>query len=159
MKDESLAISSGPHLNAAFLCEKVLIERDGVHSIVRIVDRFTLPVFGNVPPGVHIPPPVIQATLVIGLKAGGLPTGKYTISVRGQKPNGGQLPVLNVEGFFPGGEDNGILALVPVALAMPDEGLYWFDVYFEDAQLTRVPMRVLHQQAVLPPFPQQAPEQ
>lgn len=30
----------GPYLAAAFLCEKVLIEQDGVQSAIRIVDRF-----------------------------------------------------------------------------------------------------------------------
>ena len=159
MKDESFAISAGPHLSAAFLCEKVLTERDGVYSIIRMVDRFTLPVFKNVPPGVQIPPPVVQGTLVVAVKGGGLPAGKYTIKAVGQKPDGGFLPEGNAQVFFPGGEDNGIFIAFPIGLAMPDEGLYWFDIYFEGVQLTRVPMRVLHQQAVLPPFPQQAPEQ
>jgi hypothetical protein len=31
--------AGGPYLNAALLCEKVLQERDGVLSIIRIIDR------------------------------------------------------------------------------------------------------------------------
>ena len=152
-------LGSGPHLSVAFLCEKVLIERDGVFSIIRVVDRFTIPVFGVVPPGVQIPPPVIQAAMVVGLKAGSVATGQYNVRIRGIKPDGGQFLETNAQMFFPGGEDAGVLAPIPVVISNPEQGLYWFDVYFEEALLTRIPMRVLHQVAVLPPIPSQPTEQ
>lgn len=147
--------TSGPYLSAAFICEKVLVERDGVHSFIRVVDRFTIPIFSNIPVGVNIPPPVIQGIICVGIKGGGLPTGKYTITVKGHKPDGaGPLPDAIAQFFFPGGEDNGVILPVPLALTAPAEGLYWFDVLFEGIQLTRIPMRVLHQPAALPQFPQ-----
>jgi hypothetical protein len=31
----------GPYIGAAFLCEKILQEKDGVLSAIRIVDRIT----------------------------------------------------------------------------------------------------------------------
>ena len=33
----------GPYLTAAILCEKILMEPDGVHTAVRIVDTLNLP--------------------------------------------------------------------------------------------------------------------
>jgi len=138
---------SGPHISAAFLCEKVLVERDGVISFIRVVDRFTIPVFENLPPGVQVPAPVIQVTIAVALKAGSIGTGKFKVTVRGQKPDGSRLPDNNQQVFFQGGEDTGALLAFQVGFASPDEGLWWFDVYFESALLTRIPMRVLHQLA------------
>ena len=43
--------SSGPYLAAAVLCEKVLQEKDGVLSAIRLVDRFIITASGTQPPG------------------------------------------------------------------------------------------------------------
>jgi len=141
---------SGPHLAAAFLCEKVLVERDGVMTFVRVVDRFVIPVFENLPAGVQVPTPIIQVTLFVSLKAGLLGTGKYKVSVKGNKPDGSEMPVNTQQVFFQGSEDMGANMGFQMALQSPEEGLFWFDIYFEDALLTRVPMRVLHQPAAIP---------
>lgn len=34
--------ATGPYLNAALICEKMLREADGVLSPIRIIDRYTL---------------------------------------------------------------------------------------------------------------------
>src|SRR5579872_2312021 len=96
---------SGPHISVAFMCEKILVERDGVMSFIRVVDRFTVPIFEHLPPGVQLPKPVIQATLAVGMKAGSIGTGKFKITVKQQKPDGtpGTTQVQQV--FFQGGED------------------------------------------------------
>ncbi len=52
--------------------------------------------------------------------------------------------------FMNGSDDNGFLFFTPMVLVAPEEGLYWFDVYFETALLTRIPLRVIHQQIALP---------
>lgn len=141
---------SGPHLAAAFLCEKILIERDNVPTFVRVVDRFSVPVFsGKLPPGVQLPQQILQCTLVVSLKAGDLGAGKQTIRIKLQKPDGSYLPENVSQVFFNGGEDNGTLLALPIALGAPDEGLHWFDVYWEQQLLTRIPMRVLYQPAAL----------
>ena len=41
---------TGPYLVAALFCEKVLSEKDGVISTMRIVDRITITVSGEAPP-------------------------------------------------------------------------------------------------------------
>jgi hypothetical protein len=143
---------SGPHLAAAFLCEKVLYERDGVPSFIRIVERFFMPVLPKLPPGMQIQPPVLQLTLVLSLKAGSMPGGKYNVTVKLQKPDGSQMQDNALSVFFNGSDDNGVLIGMPMAIVAPDEGLYWFDIYFEESLMTRIPMRVLHQQVALPPF-------
>jgi len=143
---------SGPHLGAAFLCEKILQEKDGVQSFIRIVDRFTVPVFPKLPEGVQLPPGAgpgnqfIQFNLVVMVKAGSVPGGKYHLGLQLNKPDGSPLPKNVVDVFLQGDNDNGVAAVFPIVLPQPEEGLYWFDVYFEESLLTRVPLRVLHQQ-------------
>jgi hypothetical protein len=142
---------SGPHLSAAFLCEKVLVERDNVPSFIRVAERFTVPVFvGEPPPGVQLPPQIVQTTLVISLKSGDLGAGKHNVRVRMQKPDGSYLKENVASVFFNGGDDNGAIVGMPIAVMSPEEGLYWLEIYFESALITRVPMRVLHQQVDLP---------
>jgi hypothetical protein len=142
---------SGPHLNAAFLCERVLQERDNVPSFIRVAERFFIPVpMGKLPHGIQVPPPILQTNLIISLKAGSLGTGKYKLRVKINKPDGSVLQDIPHSIFFNGSDDNGVLHGVPIVLVSPEEGLYWIDVYFEDSLMTRTPLRVLHQQIQLP---------
>jgi len=151
---------SGPHLQGAFLCEKVLHERDGVPTFVRIIERFTvlvppkLPAGVQLPPGIQFPSPSIQFFLVVMVKAGSLPGGSYNMTVKMNMPSGSSLPDNKFQVFFNGSDDNGIAIISPVVMPNPDAGLYWFDVYFEESLMTRIPMRVLHQQMQQVPFPQ-----
>jgi len=154
MENESSG-GGGPHLSAAFLCERILQEKDGVPSFIRVVERFMVPVLPNLPPGMQVmQPPALQFTLVVSLKAGSLPAGKYNLRIKLQKPDGSNVQDNLAQIFMNGSDDNGALVGMPMVLVKPDEGLYWFDVLFEEALLTRIPMRVLHQQVALPPFPQ-----
>jgi hypothetical protein len=139
---------SGPYVTAAFLCEKLLIEAGSVPSFIRVVDRFTLPKFSEeLPPG--FPVPTINATLVVLLRSADIGQGKHTVTIRLQKPDFTYLPEQKHPVFFQGGDDNGAMLHLPIGLAMPDEGLFWFDVVFDDVSLlTRIPMRVLHQPAM-----------
>src|SRR5580658_3004071 len=61
----AMSIQGGPYLQAALLCEKALQETDGVISVIRIVDRWT--VSG---PAEDMPQTAIQATMVLMFKSG-----------------------------------------------------------------------------------------
>ncbi|MGO9010056.1 MAG: hypothetical protein ACLQPN_08125 [Bryobacteraceae bacterium] len=141
----------GPHIAAAFLCEKVLVEQGNVPTFVRVVDRFTLPKFsGPIPPGVQLPQQMVQATLVVLLKSGDLGAGSHELSIRLQKPDKSYAPDLPpLSMFFQGGDDNGAMVALPIMMNTPEDGLHWFDVLFEGSLLTRIPMRILHQAAIL----------
>jgi len=148
---------SGPHLSAAFLCEKVLREGDNVLSFIRVVERFTVPKF-SLPPGVQLPPgavpAVIQFNLVVVLKSGDLGGGKFGMRVALMKPDGSQASSQPMDLFFNGADDNGVAVVSPVTIPTPEEGLHWFDVYFEERLITRIPLRVLYQQVQMNPFAQ-----
>jgi len=140
----------GPHISAAFLCEKVLVERDSVASFIRVVDRFTVPVFSNVPAGLKLPDPTIQVTLVISLKAGSVGAGTHPVKIGMYKPDGSVAFESTASAFLSGSEDNGVLMAIPIIVSKPEEGLHWIDVSFEEILLTRVPLRVIFQTTVLP---------
>ena len=148
---------SGPHIQAAFMCEKVLREHDNVPSFIRVIERFNVaipPPPEMLPPGIQFPPTIIQFFLVVMLKAGDLPERQVQHDVEAGRSKRRPLPEKKVGVFFSGSDENGVVMVSPVAIPNPDEGLYWFDVIFEEKVLTRVPMRILHQQMQGLPFPQ-----
>src|ERR1700722_10341057 len=131
---------SGPYVMAAFLCEKVLQEVDGVLSFVRVVDRFLRP-----KPTAMIQPQPIQAMLVIGFKAGGIGAGRYGIKLRIYKPSAPSTMMAEIsrDAFFEAGEDRGVNVVVPLVILGDEEGVFWIEVLFEDMVLTRTTLRVM----------------
>jgi|SRR5579871_623163 len=140
----------GPYVGAAFLCEKVLMEAGNVPTFVRMVDRFTVPMFSQpIPPGFQLPPKIVQAQLVLLLRAGDIGAGRHTITIKLEKPDGSYGPDQSAPIFFQGTGENGAMLQVPIFIPTPEEGLYWFEIYFEQVTLlSRVPMRVLFQPAI-----------
>jgi uncharacterized protein DUF6941 len=134
--------TEGPFLAAAVFCEKVLQEKDGVNTLVRIVDRLITQATGANPPE-RMPALQANLTLFVSLKAG-FASGSYAVHIRVTNPNGrssdlATLPVL-LEG-----EDRGANLVGAMQLQLDEPGLYWFDVLFERRLLTRIPLRVVYQ--------------
>ncbi len=129
----------GPHVQAAFLCERVMQEVDGVLSFIRVVDKFTRP-----RPSPQIPPQPVQATLVTALKGGSVPTGNYKIKSRLFKPDA-NVALIETENdaFFPGIPEAGVTIGTPLLFLADEEGLYWVDVIFMEQVVSRVPFRVI----------------
>jgi hypothetical protein len=93
MSDQAPAITSckrGPFISAALLCEKVLIEQDGVKSVIRIVDRVTRTVIGPNPPET-MEPFDYEIALLVRLKSGWA-RGSYLLRVELVKPDMAILP-------------------------------------------------------------------
>jgi hypothetical protein len=144
--------ATGPYLSAAFLCEKVLQEKDGVLTFVRLVDRFT-----RAKPDPQIPPLArqIQVSLVIAFKSGGFGPSKYLLKIRlylSEAPNRILIEAEN-EMFFEGSPDQGVNSVFPFVLVPEEEGLYWIDVIELDRVITRVPFRVLFAAVQMPQPP------
>lgn len=141
----------GPHVGAALICEKVLLEQGNVPTFVRVVDRFTVPVFSQpIPDGVQVPQG-IQANLVVLVKAGDIGAGRHSVTIKLQKPDGSYAPEQKAQIFFQGSQENGSMLHVPIAIANPEEGLHWFEILFDEVTvLSRIPMRVLFQPTLFP---------
>jgi hypothetical protein len=144
---------NGPYLAAACLCERVLEEKDGVLSAIRMVDRIM--VQGVVPPGVEAPPmPAIpiQLTALISFKNGAA-RGSARLTLQPRSPSDFKLPGPSFPILFEGDEDRGVNIRFLVQFQAQEEGLYWFDVLLDEELLTRMPLRVVYQIATtsLPP--------
>ena len=128
----------GPHIQAALICERVLQEQDGVSTAVRIIDR----VFFGVPEGgTPTPQPV---TMMVGLKSGDA-RGSFKVEIRLEKPSGEQSPFLPPAAVLLEGEERGVNLVANILFEPEMEGLYWFDVLFENERITRVPLRAVFQ--------------
>ena len=141
---------SGPHVNAAFLCERVLIEQDSVASAIRIVDRMYFLVDEE---GEPVAPHNVL-TLFVNLKSGQA-RGSYDVAVELERPSGERVPVIKSNVLLEG-EERGVNILLPVDF-QPEggAGLYWFDILFDSQPLTRIPLRVVYQS---PPTVGQGPQ-
>jgi hypothetical protein len=130
--------SGGPYLAMALLCERILQEKDGVLSIIRVIDRVQIQGTAD-----EMPPVSFNVSLVVALKAG-IARGKYLVKVVPVSPSGKQLNAAELPALLEG-EDRGANLVFQMQIVAYEEGLYWFDVYVQDTFTTRVPLRFLYQ--------------
>jgi hypothetical protein len=125
----------GPHLAIAAICERVLQEKDGVISAIRFIDRIHF----RTPEGMEREPQPIS--ILVSLRSGAA-RGRYKLAITVEKPSGEQGATVETPVFFEG-EERGVNVVLPTAFGPDQEGLYWFDVWFEGERLTRMPLRAL----------------
>jgi hypothetical protein len=146
----AMSIQGGPYLQAALLCEKALQETDGVISVIRIVDRWT--VSG---PAEDMPQTAIQATMVLMFKSG-FHRGPGRLTITPTSPRNATLPAIEVPVQFEGDEDRGVNVVIPMAFPVEEPGVYWFGVALDGQTVSHIPLRVIYHQVAplhLPPNP------
>lgn len=132
----------GPYVQVGTICERALQEKDGVVSLVRVVDRFTVTLPGPPTPD-RTPASTIGVTIVVMLKSG-IYRGTGNLKIVPVAPSGQKLRELSVAVFLEG-EDRGVNVILNAQFVVQEEGIYWLDVSFQDQLLTRIPMRILYQ--------------
>ena len=140
--------TTGPHLIAAVICEKVLQEADGARSEIHIIDRLEQTAVGPDAPE-QMPPFLLDnMTILITVKSDQA-RGRYGIKVRPEAPGGIQLPPMEQAITIQSGPA-GVNLVMPFVLPIQAEGVYWFDVFLTgpapqtDRLLTRVPLEVIY---------------
>lgn len=131
----------GPYVQMATFCERVLMEQDGVASVIRVIDRL----IANAPVGAPAEIPegvVLSATLAIFFKADDA-HGRFPVTLRPQQPSGVYLPDQTYDVTFEG-DERGVNLVINLGIPAM-EGLYWFDVMVSERLLTRVPLRIMYQ--------------
>ena len=132
----------GPHLQAAFLCERVLVERDGVKSVIRIIDRVTHTVVSPDPPQ-EMEPFDYRLWLFLSFKSGSA-RGSHDLKVRLVRPSGESPAPFTQTILFEGDDERGNDVIADLNIRLTDTGLYWFDVRLNDVRVTRIPLRVVY---------------
>lgn len=132
----------GPFLQAAFFCEKVLQEKDGVMSAIRLVDRFTLASSAEGAPDL-MPPINVGVSILIAFKSGDI-RGKWELKVRPTTPSGQEMPGFVGPLLFEG-DERGATVIIQYGLTAKEEGIYWFDVMLNNKLITKMPLRIIYQ--------------
>lgn len=129
-----------PLVTAACLCEKVLNEADGVLSLIRVVDQYTV---GASPDVVERLAPHLVVRLVLMLKGNGN-VGKHQIGIQLVGPTNKAQETRTIEIEFPDKPLGGANVVLQVAIGVVKNfGESRFDVTFDGEFLTSVPFRVL----------------
>lgn len=135
--------NGGPYIAFAAFCERVLEEKDGGISLIRLIDRITAVrpavLFGN-----EMPPVTHPVWLAIGLKPG-MARGRHSLVIEIDKPSAQRAKLFEGAVLFEG-EDRGVSVLLNLqGYVFELEGLYWFDVLLGETLLTRIPIRITYQ--------------
>jgi len=126
-----------PLVIAAIICENVMIENDGVPTIVRVIDRALFDIPPMLPPGIQ---PAFQVIAFFAVKAGDL-HGDHEFTVVIRMPDGKTIPASEKwKVHFDGDETGGNLKLQLGLPARP--GLYWLDLTWEGDVLSSTPFRL-----------------
>lgn len=133
----------GPFLAAAFFCERVIEDKEGILTVVRIVDRIVQTAIGVDTPDV-MPPANVSLTLLIALRSGEA-RGRHDVQIAAENPSGLRKPLAQAFSVLLEGEDRGANLVINLNFTAPQEGLYWFDVLVDQRRVTRVPLRLVYQ--------------
>jgi hypothetical protein len=136
-----MAFERGPYLTAAMFCERVLHERDGVLTAIRIIDRIMQTATGPEPPD-EMPPVPLQLTALIAFKSGEA-RGSMNLALTPEDPSGRRLGTFT-QGVLFEGEDRGVNLVMAVNFVAELAGLYWFDLALDHEPVTRIPLRVVY---------------
>lgn len=139
----------GPYLAVATLFERVLIERDGVASGIRMVDNVNLQVPemppGPIPDNVTVHAAAFKAALMVCLKSGRA-SGRYELRVILHPPIGEPRPYPPHTMELSPEPHGGALAVFELTLLLDAPGLYSFELLLDGEFLTAVPLNVAIQQ-------------
>jgi hypothetical protein len=135
---------TGPYLKAAAICADVIEGKDGVLSIIRIIDRTIITAAG--PDAPEQMPAVPQRLKLVLMLVSGRARGTQQAKVTVENPIGMNDDVWSGTLFFEG-EDRGANCIIEMEMAFPAEGLYWFSVSLEGNLLTKLPFRLIYERA------------
>jgi len=136
-----------PYVTVAVLCEKVLQEKDESLSIMRMVDKLQYRV--DVSPGLPKDiKPIVYIQGLVSVKSGPA-TGEHVIRVVIERPKGDRKEIFSHPVKLLGG-DQGQNIILNLGLGVEQDGLYWFDIVFDEDVLTRIPLMVIPLQEQTP---------
>lgn len=127
-----------PYVAAALICEKVIEDREGVLSLIRVVDQVVTRELPTSP----------QLSMVLSLRSED--AGEHFLYLRPSDPSGAPMQVLELPiAFDAENVEKPVTLLVYLNLEYTQGGLHWFDLVLGDQEsgpvLTRIPLRVTHQ--------------
>jgi hypothetical protein len=130
-----------PQIGAALFCERVLREIDGVHTLVRVVDTFTVT---PPPPGITAQP-VVELNGFLLFKSGDA-RGKYEVRLSLTSPSGEAKPLGEPQHIVLQGGVHGAAITIHLTVNATEFGTYFLEVIVDGERLTIVPFRLRGQE-------------
>jgi hypothetical protein len=134
--------TSGPFVAMAVFCARLDRQPDGTVDVVGVVDGISLA--ADADPGGdafdEAAAPVVRLLGLVSLRAGEA-RGRHTLSLRAHFPDGELGATLTRPIEFTDQAPGATIGF-PFELEARDTGVYWFDVDYDDAPLTRIPLLV-----------------
>ncbi len=135
----------GPYLQVAGLCDQVIEDKSGALSLIRLIDTLTHTEAGSNPP-LDMPKVNYPLKMVIMIKAGSA-RGRHELQLVPELPSG-ETKQPYIRSIQMEGEERGINHIINMLFTFTMEGLYWFNVYFDNSLLTRIPLKVKYNRSV-----------
>lgn len=92
-------------------------------------------------------PPVTATLMLVLYFRSGFFRGSLPVIVRPVAPSGARQPAIEWLAYFEGDDDRGTVLLYEVRPVLEEEGVYWFEILFQEELVTRIPLRVIYQRA------------
>ena len=134
-----------PYLKLGVICERVLQEKDGVLSLIRVVDRFTITIAGKEPPD-QLPEGVKILTIVMSW-VGGL--GRHEAAFNINSPGGETQPSSRTWSFTLDALNQGHNIIVTLPVRIRRAGIYWIEFILNGVVKSRIPFQVLYERQQL----------
>ncbi len=131
----------GPYLKAALFCDQVIEGKDGVLSLIRVVDRLTTVASG--PGAPKDMTPVTHPLLAVIMLSSGSARGPEEVRLEMERPDGQRKDVWTGTVHMEG-EDKGQNLVLNFPTTFELAGLYWFNLYMGDHLLTKMPFRLMY---------------
>jgi hypothetical protein len=132
---------AGPFLMVSALCEKVLLESDGVVSLIRIVDQITY--FGpKADAPESMPPSEVPLTMVVSFRSGDF-KGKKLFRAIPISPSGAALEAFELPLAFEGNNEFANV-IVNLRFMAQEAGVYWIRALLDEKEITQLPLKVLY---------------
>jgi len=134
-----MTFEQGPYIQMAGLCEQVIEDKTGSLSLIRIIDTLTHTEARPDAPA-EMPQITYPMKMVIMLKSGRA-RGRHELKIIPESPSGETKSPFE-RSIQLEGEERGVNNIINMVFTFTMEGLYWFNVYFDDSLLTRIPLRI-----------------
>jgi hypothetical protein len=144
-----MAFETGPYIQAACFCNMVLEDKTGVLSLIRVIDTLTHTAQGPNPPD-DMPPIHFEGKLVLMIKSGQA-VGRHDLKIVPELPSGELHDPISMSVHFDG-EEKGQNIVSNLKFVFAHEGLYWFNVYLDEAKLTAIPFRIRYNRVTTGPL-------
>jgi len=131
-------------VTACLIAERVLEESDKTLTAIRLVDRITAEVPGDM---IGVSPLVIpfSGAFLLMLKHRGATAGKHDVAVRIKRPSGEVTQVSHASVAIQAGEGRGANLVTRFTVGLTERGIYWFEAVVDDKLVVATPLEVVMQ--------------